>query len=100
MGRQRSAVHPALGRTTRSFNRCSVFAFGIVVGFDLFGLFQPQQQLIFRQRLGAPAKTVALQLLDDLFQSFGARAFRKQHRLQRGRIVGKGIRHRHDGSRS
>ena len=44
------------------------FALGLAGGHDLLGLFQPEQQLIFRQRLGPAAEAVALQLLDDLAQ--------------------------------
>ena len=62
----------------------------------LLDVFERQQQLIFRQALGAAAEAVALQFLDDLDKPFCAQALGDQHRLQRLGIVGKrlgGLRH-------
>ena len=60
--RRRSAA-----RATRLFGS-SAFALRLGGGLDLFGLFQPQQQLIFRQALGPAAEAVTLHRLDDLLQ--------------------------------
>ena len=68
MRRQRSAVHAALGGTARPLGRIGCFTLGLAACRDLLDLFEPEQQLIFGQRLGAPAEAMALQLLDDLAQ--------------------------------
>ena len=71
----------------------------------LLDVFERQQQLIFRQALGAAAEAVALQLLDDLDKPSAADPLGDQHRLQRLGVVGKrlgGLRHspgRHHDSR-
>ena len=52
---------------------------------DLLDLFEPEQHLIFGQRLGAPAKTMTLQFLDDLTEPFVLHALGKQHRLSANR---------------
>ena len=81
--------------------RSGCFTFGLAARRDLLDLFEPEQQLIFRQRLGAPAEAMTLQFLDDLFQPLGTGALGQQHRLQRAGIVGKRVRHdRHDAIRS
>ena len=56
---------------------------GLARGFDLVGLLEAKKQLVFRQRLGATAEVMTLQLLDDLFEPFGPRPFRQHHRLER-----------------
>ena len=65
---------------------------GLAARRGLLDLFQAEQQLIFRQRLGPSAEAMALQLLDDLSQPLGARTLRQQHRLQRAGIVGERVR--------
>ena len=81
--------------------RIGRFSLGLAARRDLLDLFQAEQQLIFRQRLGAPAEAMALQFLDDLIEPLGARPLRQQHRLERAGIVGKRIRQdRHGASRS
>ena len=97
MRRQRSAVHAALGGTLGSLGRDGCFAFGLAACRGLLDVFEPKQQLIFRQRLGPPAEAMALQLLDDLFQPLGARTLRQQHRLQRAGIIRKRVRHHRHG---
>ena len=49
-------------------------------GNDLVGLFQSEQQLIFRQRLRAATEAVALHLLDDLAQPLVLMTLGNQHR--------------------
>lgn len=67
---------------------------------DLFGLFEPQQQLALRQALGPATEAVTLQFLDDLCQASILNVSRQDHRLQHIRIVGKLVRrHRHDRMR-
>ena len=89
MRRQRSAVHPAPGGVGSALGRCRLFALGLAGGDDLVGLFQREQQLIFRQRLGPAAEAVALHLLDDLAQPLVLMTLGDQHRPQRAGIVGK-----------
>ena len=101
MRRQRAAVGAALARGLRAHRRRLGLGLGRRLGFALLDLFQSQQQLIGRQRLGAAAEAVALQLLDDLDQPFGPDALGDQHRLQRFGIVGKrlgGQRHACEGT--
>ena len=66
-------------------------ALGLAGRRDLLGLFQAEQQLVFRQRLGPAAEAVALQLLDDLAQPLVLAPLGQQHRLQRAGIVGKRV---------
>ena len=56
---------------------------------DLFGLFEPQEQLAFGQALGPAAEAMTLQFLDDLAQPFVLGALGDEHRLKRERITGK-----------
>ena len=66
----------------------------------MLDVFEPEQHLIFGQRLGAPPEAMALQFFDDLTQPFVLHPLRNQHRLQRAGIVGKRIRqNRHGGIR-
>jgi hypothetical protein len=62
---------------TGSFGRGGLFALGLTTRRALLDLFEPEQQLILRQRLGPAAEAMTLQLFDDLFQPFGASAFRQ-----------------------
>ena len=48
------------------------FVLGLSARRRLLDVFQAEQHLIFRQRLGAAAEAMALQLLDDLAQPLGA----------------------------
>ena len=91
MRRERSPVHPPLGSATGLLSRSGRFLLRLLGGGRLLDVFQPELQLIFRRRLGAPAEAMAAQLLDDLFQPFRPRPFRQQHRLQRAGIIGRGI---------
>jgi transposase len=65
------------------------------LGLALLRLFETQQQLICRQRLGAASKAMALHVLDDLSQTLRPDALGDQYRLQRLGIIGK----RFDGQR-
>ena len=56
-------------------------------GLSLFGFFQPQQQLIFRQALGAATEAVTLHRLDDLLQAFSAGPLGQEHGFQQVRII-------------
>ena len=101
MRRKRSPVHAALGGPACPLGRIGRFNLGLVARRSLLDVFEPEQHLIFGQRLGTPAKAMTLQLLDDLTQPIVLRPLRNQHRLQRAGIVGKCIRRdRHGGSRS
>ncbi len=75
MGRKRSPVHAALGGAARPLGRRRPASLSASpLGRDLLDLFQAEQQLIFRQRLGAPAEAMTLQLLDDLARAARSRA--------------------------
>ena len=66
---------------------------------SLLEVFEREQQLILRQRLGATHEAMALQFLDDLGHPFATDLFGDQHRLQCFGIVGKrvdGLRHSRD----
>jgi hypothetical protein len=56
-------------------------------GLNLFGLFQPEQQLIFGQALGAAAEAMALHRLDDLLQPLSAPPLGQEHGLEQIRII-------------
>jgi hypothetical protein len=64
---------------------------GVRGGLSLFGLFQPQQQLILGQALGAAAEAVTLHRLDDLLQPLGARPLGQEHGLEQVRIIGESL---------
>lgn len=66
MRRQRSSVPAGPGRTTGPFGRIGLLGHGITPRLDLFGLFQAEQQLVLRQRLGPAAEAMTLQLVDNL----------------------------------
>lgn len=88
MGLQHAAVRPALGDTRLTFARSGLCLLFVTGGLDLFGLFEPQQQLILGERLSSSAEAVTLQFLDDLDQPGVLDVARQDHRLQRVRIVG------------
>jgi len=68
MSGKRTAVAAALCGTGLSLGGIIALSSSFAARFDLHGLFKPQQQLVLGQRLGPPAKAVALQFLDDLFK--------------------------------
>lgn len=78
MGRQRSTVDAALGGAACPLGWRHRFVLGLSARRCLLDFFEAEWQLIFGQRLGPSAEAVTLQLLDDLFQSFGARTFRQK----------------------
>ena len=86
--RKRSTVHAALGGSARPLRRIGRFASASLARRDLLDVFEPEQHLIFRQRLGATSEAMALQFLDDLAQPFVLSPLRDQHRLQRARSSG------------
>jgi hypothetical protein len=66
MRRQCSAIAAALASALRpTFRSCLVLA-GFRTGRDLLNVLEAQQHLLFGKRFRFPAKTVALQFLDDL----------------------------------
>ena len=69
MRRERTAVHAQLLRPRRAFRRRAFLSVRRRVGLGLFDVFEREQQLIFRQALGAPSEAMALELLDDLAQT-------------------------------
>ena len=66
MRRQRAAVGAPLARALRARRRRLGFGLGRRLRLALLDVFERQQQLVVRQRLGAAAEAVALQILDDL----------------------------------
>jgi hypothetical protein len=81
VSRKRSAVHAALGGAAGLLGWIGRLDLGLVARRDLLDLFEPEQHLIFGQRLGAPAKTMTLQFLDDLTEPFVLHALGNQHCL-------------------
>ena len=87
---KRSSVHAALGGSTCPLGRIGRIALGLAARRDLLDVFEPEQHLIFGQRLGAAPEAMALQFLDDLDEAArSADPLRNQHRLERAGIVGK-----------
>ena len=98
---KRSTIHPTLGGSIGPLRRIGRVNLGIAARLDLLDVFEPEQHLIFGQRLCSSAEAMALQFLDDLTEPLVLYPLRNQHRFQRARIVGKRIRHNgHDGIRS
>jgi hypothetical protein len=60
-------------------------------GLSLFGFFQPKQQLILGQALGAAAEAVTLHRLDDLLQAFSAGPLSQEHGLEQIGIIGESL---------
>ncbi len=56
-------------------------------GLNLFGFFQPQQQLILGQALGPATEAVTLHGLDDLLQALSARPLGQEHGFEQLRII-------------
>ena len=101
MRRKRSPVHAALGGAACPLGRIGRIDLGLIARRDLLDVFEPEQHLIFGQRLGAPAEAMALQFFDDLTKPFVLHALGNQHRLERAGIVGKCIgQNGHGGIRS
>ena len=92
MDRQGSAVPAPLGRAAFARGRIGLLVLGVRGGLSLFGLFEPEQQLILRQALGAATEAVTLHRLDDLLQPFSARPLSQDHGLEQIRIVGESLR--------
>ena len=86
---QGAAVGAPLAGSFRARRRRLRFGRLGLASLALLDVFERQQQLVFRQTLGAPAKAVALQLLDDRNKPCCALALGDQHRLQRLWVVGK-----------
>lgn len=57
---KRSTVRAPLGSTTAPFGGIAGFGLGLAVCCCLLDVFQPEQQLIFRQRLGPAAEAMTL----------------------------------------
>ena len=55
VSRKRSAIHAALGGAAGLLGRIGRLDLGLVARRDLLDLFEPEQHLIFGQRLSAPA---------------------------------------------
>ena len=92
MGRQRAAIDAALCAPPSRVGR----GFGFppsppLASLRLLDLFERQQHLVFRQRLGAAAEAMTLHLLDDLDEPLVAHPLGDQHRLELVRIVGKRV---------
>jgi hypothetical protein len=98
MSRQRSAVQAPSGSAPARCSGLGIVGIGFSAGCDLLDLFQGEQELVFRQRLGSPAEAMPLQFFDDLLEPLGTRALRQQPRFERAGIVWKRIRRgRHGG---
>jgi hypothetical protein len=93
MRRQCSAIVAALARPFGPAFRGCLILTGLGRGYDLLDVLEAQQHLLLGERLGLPAKAVALQLLDDLPQPLALMKRSQQHRLQRLGIIRKVIAH-------
>ena len=92
MAGKRSSVHPALGGSACPLGRIGRVTLGLAARRNLLDVFEPEQHLIFGQRLGAAPEAMTLQFLDDLTQPLVLHPLGNQHRLERAGIVGKRIR--------
>ena len=81
--RKRSPVQATLGRSACPLGRIGRINLGLITCRSLLDIFEPEQHLIFGQRLGTPPKAMTLQFLDDLTQPIVLRPLRNQHRLER-----------------
>ena len=88
MRRQRAAIGASLLGPRGSFGRSRLICYRRIARRRLLDVFEAEQHLIFRQRLGPAPKTVPLQLLDDLAQPLTLALLGEQHRFQRLEIVG------------
>jgi hypothetical protein len=89
MRRKSAAVGAPLAHPFHTRRRRLRFVRRDLSRLALLDVLERQQQLIFRQALGAAAEAVALQVLDDRNKPFRALAFGDHHSLQRFGIVGK-----------
>ena len=95
---KRSFVHPTLSGPVCPLRWIGRFRRDLLARRSLLDVFEPEQHLIFGQRLGAATEAMTLQFLDDLTQPFVLHPLRNQHRLERTGIVGKRICHNRHGA--
>jgi hypothetical protein len=88
MGRKRAAIGASLACALRPRGLRLRLGLGRRLRFALFDVFEGEQQLVGRQRLGASAEAMALHVLEDLDETFRADALGDQHRLQRLGVIG------------
>ena len=81
MSGKRSSVRPPRRGAIGPFGRIGCVELSLAARYHLLDVFEPEQHLIFRQRLGAAAKAMTLQFLDDLAKPLVLRPLRNQHRL-------------------
>jgi hypothetical protein len=61
----------------------------VLSGFDLLGLFEREQELIFGQALGTAPEAMALKSLDDEAQPLALGSLLQEHGLEQIGVVGK-----------
>jgi hypothetical protein len=81
--RQRTPVQATLGRLACPLGRIGRINLGLITCRSLLDIFEPEQHLVFGQRLGATPEAMALQFFDDLKEPFVAHPLRNQHRFER-----------------
>ena len=89
VGRQSPAIGAALGPSRLLLGQF-ILLVGKACGLDLLGLFEPEQELILGQALGAASRAVALHRQDDLAQPLVLGLRLDELGLERLGIVGRG----------
>lgn len=88
VGRQGTSIPTPMGGPGCSPVRLLSLVLSMAGGLGLLDLFEREQQLIFRQGLGAATEAVTLQFLDDLAQPLALGALGQEHCLEQIAIVG------------
>jgi len=65
MSRKGATIDPAPGGAAGPLGRIGRLGLGLAARRELLDVLEPEQHLIFGQRLGASAKAMTLQFLDD-----------------------------------
>ena len=101
VSREVAAVEPPRRGTFQPLGRCLPVLLLSLRRLALLHLLKAEVELVLVERLRPPAEAVALEGLDHEPQALALRPLGNQHRLERRRIVGKGIcRHRHQADSS
>ena len=95
---KRSSVHLTLGGSVCPLGWIGGFRRDLRARRSLLDVLEPEQHLIFGQRLGTATEAMTLQFLDDLTQPLVLHPLCNQHRLECAGIVGKRICHNGHGA--
>ena len=85
---KRAPIDATICGSARSLDRIGRVIRCLTTRRNLLDLFQPEQHLVFWQRLSTTSEAMALQFFDDLTQPFVLHPLCNQHRFQRAEIIG------------